>query len=204
MKSIIFVDDEPHLLQGLKRMLRPMRHEWEMSFAQSGHEALDTLGKHGINRALVDAGGDIRLGGPPPDRPGWLIGVEALEADAPPSRYLWLADRAIATSGDTRQYVEIEGKRYSHLVDPRTGLGLTDHSNVTVIAPDGITADALASAVSVLGPEAGLKLIESTPDTAAFIVRAPGGNVEVCESSRWRKLPVAQPKANTPACSRSP
>jgi len=167
-------------------------------------EALDTLRKHGVDRALVDAGGDIRLGGPPPDSPGWIIGVAALEADAPPSRYLWLADRAIATSGDTWQYVEIEGKRYSHLVDPRTGLGLTDHSSVTVIAPDGITADALASAVSVLGPEEGLKLIENTPDTAAFIVRAPGGNVEVLESSRWEEFPVAQPKANGPACSPTP
>ncbi len=167
-------------------------------------EAIDTLRKNGAPRALVDAGGDIRLGAPPPDCPGWLIGVAALEADAPPSRYLWLADRAIATSGDTWQHVEIEGNRYSHLVDPRTGLGLTDHSSVTVIAPDGITADALASAVSVLGPEKGLKLIENTPDTATLIVRAPSGHVEVCESSRWKHLPVAQPKAKGAARSPSP
>jgi len=160
--------------------------------------ALDTLRKNGVTRALVDAGGDIRLGAPPPDRPGWLIGVAALEADAPPSRYLWLADRAIATSGDTWQYVEIEGRRYSHLVDPRTGIGLTDHSSVTVVARDGITADGLASAVSVLGPEKGLKLIEDTPDTVAFIVRAPGGHVEVFESSRWKDLPVARPEPKGP------
>lgn len=167
-------------------------------------EALDTLRKNGVPRALVDAGGDIRLGAPPPDRPGWLIGVAALEADAPPSRYLWLADRAIATSGDTWQHVEIEGKRYSHLVDPRTGIGLTDHSSLTVVAPDGITADALASAVSVLGPEKGLKLVEDTPNTATFIVRAPGGRVEVCESSRWKDLPVARPEPRGPARPPSP
>lgn len=167
-------------------------------------EALATLREHGVPRALVDAGGDIRLGAPPPDRPGWLIGVAALDADAPPSRYLWLFDRAIATSGDTWQYVVIEGKRYSHLVDPRTGIGLTDHSSVTVVAPDGITADALASAVSVLGPEKGLKLIEDSPNTAAFIVRAPGGQVEVCESARWKHLPVAEPEPKGPARSPSP
>jgi thiamine biosynthesis lipoprotein len=162
-------------------------------------EALATVRKHGIDVALVDAGGDIRLGTPPPGRPGWLIGVAGLDPDGPPSRFLWLADRAIATSGDTRQYVVIDGTRYSHLVDPRTGLGLTDHSVVTVIARDGITADGLASAVSVLGPERGLKLTEETPHTAAFILRASGdeaGTAETYESSYWKEFPVARPKPN--------
>jgi thiamine biosynthesis lipoprotein len=159
-------------------------------------EALAVLRRHGITRALVDAGGDIGLGDPPPDRPGWLIGVASLEPNSPPSRYLWLSNVAIATSGDTWQYVEIDGKRYSHLVDPRTGVGLTDHSTVTVIAEDGMTADGLASAVSVLGPEKGLKLIDQTPGTAAFILRAPKGTAETYESSRWKELPVAKPKTN--------
>ena len=154
------------------------------------------LRRHGITRALIDAGGDIGLGQPPPDRPGWVIGVAPLERDAPPSRYLWLSCLAIATSGDTWQYVEIDGKRYSHLVDPRTGLGLTDHSSVTVIAPDCITADGLASAVSVLGPEKGLKLIEETPGAAAFILRAPEGRIETYESRRWREFPVGEPRAD--------
>jgi thiamine biosynthesis lipoprotein len=157
-------------------------------------EALAVLRKHGITRALVDAGGDIGLGDPPPDKPGWLIGVASLEPNSPPSRYLWLSNVAIATSGDTWQYVQIEGKRYSHLVDPRTGVGLTDHSTVTVIAANGLTADGLASAVSVLGPEKGLKLIEDTPGAAAFILRAPEGSPEIYESSRWKEFPAAQPK----------
>ena len=159
-------------------------------------EALAVLRKRGITRALVDAGGDIGLGDPPPDKPGWLIGVASLEADAPPSRYLWLSRLAIATSGDTWQYVEIHGRRYSHLIDPRTGLGLTDHSSVTVIAPDCITADGLASAVSVLGPDEGLKLIEETPGSAALVVRAPEGTAEVRESCRWQDFPVAEPKTD--------
>ena len=160
-------------------------------------EALAVLRRHGLPRALVDAGGDIGLGDPPPDKPGWLIGVASLEPDSPPSRYLWLANVAIATSGDTWQYVEIDGTRYSHLVDPRTGVGLTDHSTVTVIARDGITADGLASAVSVLGPDGGLKLIDQTPGTAAFILRAPKGLPETYESSRWKQFPVAEPKTST-------
>lgn len=156
-------------------------------------EALAVLRKHGITRALVDGGGDIRLGGPPPDKPGWLIGIAPPEPEAAASRYLWLSELAIASSGDTWQYVEIDGRRYSHLVDPRTGMALTDHSSVTVIAPDGITADGLASAVSVLGPEKGLELIEDTPHAAALIVRAPQGSVETYESCRWKRFPVALP-----------
>ena len=157
-------------------------------------EALAVLRSHGITRALVDAGGDVGLGDPPPDKPGWLIGIAPLAPDAPPARYLRLSRLAIATSGDVWQHVEIDGVRYSHLVDPRTGLGLTDHSSVTIIAPDCITADSLASAVSVLGPKAGLKLIEETPGTAAFILRAPEGTVETHQSCRWKQFPVAQPE----------
>ena len=148
-------------------------------------EALAALATAGITRALVDAGGDIRLGDPPPDKSGWRIGVAPLQADGPPGTLLSLSRAAIATSGDTWQYVEIDGTRYSHIIDPRSGMALTDHSSVTVIAPDGITADALASAVSVLGPEQGLKLIDATPGTAALIVRAPQGKVEKHKSKRW-------------------
>lgn len=155
-------------------------------------EALAVLARHGVSRALIEAGGDIRLGDPPPDRPGWRIAVAPLDVKAKPSRYLSLSRRAVATSGDAWQFVEIGGRRWSHIVDPKTGLGLTDHSRVTVVAPDGATADALASAVSVLGPEKGLKLVESTPGAAALIVRAPQGEVETYESARWKDLPVAE------------
>jgi thiamine biosynthesis lipoprotein len=151
-------------------------------------EALAVLCSHGIDRALVDAGGDIALGNPPPDQPGWRIGVARLEADGPPAKVLLLSGVAVATSGDTWQYVEIGGRRYSHVVDPRTGLGLTDHSSVTVIAPKGITADSFASAVSVLGPQEGIKLIERTPGTAALIMRDPEGKAETHESNTWKQL----------------
>ena len=98
---------------------------------------------------------------------------------------------AVATSGDRWQYVEIGGRRYSHLIDPHTGLGLTDHSSVTIIAPDCTTADSLASAVSVLGPKRGLELVEKTPGAAAYIERKPEGRIETYQSSRFRSLPTA-------------
>ena len=149
-------------------------------------EALAVLRSRGIARALVSGSGDMAAGDAPPDAPGWKIEVAALDVPgAPPAQIVHLENRAIATSGDIFQRVEIGGKRYSHIVDPRTGTGLTDHSLVTVLAPDCMTADSLATAVSVLGPERGLRLIEDTPDTAARIARKPGDKIEFVESARW-------------------
>ena len=149
-------------------------------------EALAVLKSRGIARALVAGSGDMAAGDAPPDAPGWRIEVAALDvAGAPPAQVVHLANRAVATSGDVFQRVEIGGRRYSHIVDPRTGTGLTDHSLVTVLAPDCMTADGLATAVSVLGPERGLRLIEETPGTAARIARKPGEKIEFTQSSRW-------------------
>lgn len=152
-------------------------------------EALEALRKAGITQALVDASGDLVLGDAPPDSTGWKIGVAPLDRDAPPSRFLLLANGAVATSGDAWQFVEIDGRRYSHIIDPRTGTGLTDHSSVTVIAKTGMQADALASTVSVLGPCAGLRLIDGIEDAAALVVRAPAGKLEIRESKRFKSLP---------------
>lgn len=155
-------------------------------------EALAVLREHGISRALVDAGGDMALGDPPPGEPGWRVGVAPLDADGPPSRILVLENTAVATSGDLWQFVEIRGRRYSHIVDPRTGQALTQRSSVTVVAPEGMTADGLASALSVLGPEKGLALADATPGVAALIVRATGNGIEVHESHRWQELPTSK------------
>ncbi len=157
-------------------------------------EALAVLRKQGIGRAMVHAGGDIGLGDPPPDKPGWTIGVAPVGPEGPPTLYLSLSRCSTATSGDIWQYVEIGGKRYSHIVDPKTGLGLTDRILVTVVAPDGITADGLATAVSVLGPDKGLKLVEETPGAAALILRGAGDKPESFRSSRWKDLPVVHPQ----------
>lgn len=160
-------------------------------------EAMRVLREHGISRALVDAGGDLVLGDPPLGKEGWKVAMAPLNPEATSSRYLRLSRVAIATSGDAWQHVEIDGRRYSHLVDPRTGMGLMDRSSVTVIAPHGMTADGLASALSVMGPKAGLKLIETIPAAAAFVVRAPSGKVQSHESCRWKRYPVVMPKKDS-------
>ena len=134
-------------------------------------EALRVLAEHGLDRALVDASGDIVAGDPPPDADSWVVAIEALrhrstESDgknsqqAGPAPRLKICNQAVATSGDAYQSIAINGRRYSHIVDPKTGLGLNQRSSVTIIAPNGMMADALASAVSVLGPTAGVELLD--------------------------------------------
>jgi FAD:protein FMN transferase len=153
-------------------------------------EALRVLQDHGSARAMVEAGGDVRLGDPPPGRAGWRIGIPPLDdPHAKPLSFLELSRVAVSTSGDVIQYVEIGGKRYSHVVDPRTGMALTDHCRVMVVGPSGMAADAISKAVAVLGPRDGLKLIDRTPGLAAMVTRSPGGKSEQYESNRWKELP---------------
>ena len=153
-------------------------------------EALAVLKRHGITRALVGGGGDMAAGEAPPGEQGWRVEVAPLDVpSAPASEMVLLRHSAIATSGDVFQRVEIEGRRYSHIVDPRTGLGLTDHALVTIVAPDCLTADSVATAVSVLGPARGVEFIETLPGVAAHCVRKPGEQTEVLQSARWREVP---------------
>jgi FAD:protein FMN transferase len=151
-------------------------------------EGMKAIRGHGITRVMIQAGGNIGLGDPPPERSGWRIGIAPPDAHSPPRQYLSLARAAVSTSGDLWQYALIGGVRYSHVIDPRTGQALTDHSSVTVIGHDGLSTDGLSSAAAVLGPDKGLKLIEATPNAAALIVRVVDGKEQVYESQRWREL----------------
>ena len=152
-------------------------------------EALKVLGRLGIERALVEGGGDVAVSEPPPGKSGWRFDLSSLDVtNAPADRFLSLRNCAISTSGDLYQRLEIDGKRYSHIVDPRTGIGLTDHSLVNVIAPESITADSLTKVVSVLGPEKGLEFIARTPQVAARVMRAPDGKLQAMESPGFARF----------------
>lgn len=133
-------------------------------------EAIRVLRRHGIRSALVEMGGDIVVSGPPPEKTGWEI--EIPNAPDAVRRLAVLTGAAVSSSGDTQQYVEIDGVRYSHIVDPRTGLGLTDRIAVTVVAPNGITSDGLSTAVSVLGADKGRALVEAFSGSSVHITRA--------------------------------
>lgn len=134
-------------------------------------EALRVLKSHGLTRAMVEAGGDLACGDPPPGKAGWIIAVEPLASSGKASRkFVVVKNQGVATSGDAYQFVEFDGVRYSHIVDPRTGMGLTTRGSVTMIAPTGALADALASAASVLGPEDGKDLVESLEGVEMLMV----------------------------------
>ena len=123
---------------------------------------LDFLTQQGIHQALVDAGGDMVMSGSPPRSAGWTIGVNVPETtDELLPRKLTLQNMAVATSGDAYQYFENNGKKYSHIIDPRTGYGITSQRNVTVIARNGADADWLATACSILPIEEAKKLAVS-------------------------------------------
>jgi thiamine biosynthesis lipoprotein len=135
--------------------------------------ALDTLAAEGVSRALIEAGGDLVMSGPPPGQSGWAVRLPAAGPEDQ-AQTLRLDHAAVSTSGDTHQFVEINGTRYSHVVNPRTGLGLTHHALVTVVAEEGITADGLATTLGVLGPEAGRAFLsEHYPSVRAYIRPAP-------------------------------
>ncbi len=150
----------------------------------SAAEAIALLAGQAVGAALVAVGGDVVAGDPPPGRSGWVIAVATPENAAPAPRLL-LRNAAVSTSGDAEQHVEVAGRRYSHIVDPRTGIGVQRRSSVSVVAPDGGLADALATAASVLGPKDGLRLVDSFPEVAALFFQASGGRIRVFPSRRW-------------------
>jgi len=150
--------------------------------------ALQVLTQSGIRSALVAASGDLAIGEPPPGRRGWRVGVDRGGSGATVERILELSNAAVSTSGDAEQHLEIAGRRYSHIIDPATLMGLTSPIAVTVVARRGIDADPLATAVSVLGAERGLAFLRKHPDAAARIVVGEGVARRVVESSNWAEL----------------
>jgi thiamine biosynthesis lipoprotein len=161
----------------------------------ASQQAVDVLRAQGIARALVGGAGDIVVSGPPPGSDGWTIGVATLTPNkTEPEIYLSLHDGAISTSGDAERFVVIDGRRYSHIINPVTGQAVEDRASVTVFAPDGATADALETSAYILGPEKGLKLVDDTPGAAAIYTRETPSGIARYESKRFKDLPRARPK----------
>jgi thiamine biosynthesis lipoprotein len=151
--------------------------------------AIEVLGRLGVRSALVAVSGDLAFSDAPPGRAGWRIRVHADEAPlAGVPGIVELTHAAVSTSGGSEQHVDIDGRRYSHVIEPSSGIGLVDDLTVTVIARHGLDADGLDTAVSVLGPRRGLAFIESRPDAAALIIHRTSGGTTVLPSSRFPRL----------------
>ena len=134
-------------------------------------KAIEALKKNSIKRALVNAGGDLYALGTDPQGEKWQIGVQDPREEDKIIDIIKVKDKAVATSGDYRRYFTLEGKRFSHIVNPKTGLTVQDvPMSVTIIGPDATTTDALSTGVFVLGPEEGMKLIESLPEVEGMII----------------------------------
>jgi FAD:protein FMN transferase len=187
---LVRLDGERHTVE----LLRP-KMRLDMGGIAKGYavdEAMAVLRKHGISRMMVESGGNIGFGEPPPQKPGWRVGIAPPAPNSPPREHVWLSNAAISTSGDMWQYVVINGTRYSHLIDPKTGVPLVDHCQVTLVGPDGLSTDGLSSAAAILGPEKGMKLIETAAGTAAFIVRMVDGKELTYASEHWKELPKGE------------
>jgi FAD:protein FMN transferase len=142
---------------------------WGKEFAVD--MAIQIAAEHGIQQILVDFGHDIRVMGTPPGRPAWHIGLE--DPDKPGE--LWgsigAMDTSVASSGNYQRGFVIDGQRYGHIIDPRTGRPTTNGlRQVTVIAPSCLQAGMLATAAFVLGPSEGLEFIQSTPGAEGCMV----------------------------------
>jgi FAD:protein FMN transferase len=155
-------------------------------------EALAVLRQRGLGAALVAAGGDVVAGDPPPREAGWHVSLAPFGPSGA-SETILLREGAVSTSGDAEQWVEIDGRRYSHIVDPRTGWALSGRRASIVVARDGATADALATALTVMEVADGLALAESTPGVAARVLREGKPGLDSHTSGRWAQLP--RPKA---------
>jgi len=190
--------------------------------------ALGLLRSRGYPVAMVNAGGKIVTGDAPAGRlnsaantptadqtrrpnpaatrpaaagPGWIIGINAPgQKEQLLSLYLSLHNNSVATSGDLYQYIEWQGKRYSHIIDPRTGIGLTRRRNVTAIATDGTTADWLATACSILSWRESLKLLKRIPNAALLVTEIKRGKIIQKTSVNFKKylLPDASASHRSP------
>jgi len=160
----------------------------------AAQKVIDHLKTKNITSALADAGGDIVMSDPPPGKEGWAIAINLPEQE----NELWdkkleLKNCSVATSGDVYRYTIYNGKKYSHIIDPRTGYGVTSQRNVTVISKDGTEADWLATACSILPIKKALKLVKKEK-AALFIATIEKEKIVIYKSDNFdsyfqKKLP---------------
>ena len=152
------------------------------------------LSSKGIHNFLIDTGGEIMGRGGKPDGSDWIVGIEKPAANWNSERVvqerLFLRDKGLVTSGSTRKYVERNGKRYSHCIDPTTGYPV-EHNvlSVTVIAENSVWADALASICMVMGLEKSLEIINAREDTEAYYIFVNDkGELETFATKEFQRL----------------
>lgn len=140
-------------------------------------QALEALRREGVKRAKVDAGGQIGFLGFPRTGKKWEVGIENPRHPGQISKWIEVGEEAVATSAATQNYFELNGKRYGHILDPRTGRPAQSKVlSVTIVAPRGIDADSLSTALFVLGPGKGMPLAKKLGARAIYILEDENKN----------------------------
>ncbi len=128
------------------------------------------LMKHNVKSGIINASGDLSAWGLQPNGKKWTIGVADPESPASAFSFMEISNKAVATSGNYEKFITIDGKKYSHTIDPKTGLPITGIKSVTIIASNAEFADAMATPIAVMGIKAGLYLIDQIPDLYCIII----------------------------------
>ena len=150
--------------------------------------AIEAMQKAGAIGGLIDVGGDVHCFGPPSDnKESWLVGLQDPSVDGQLLLVLKLRGMAVATSGGYRRFAEVDGKKYSHIINPQAGSTADELVSVSVVAQTATAADALATAVSVMGREKGFELIDSLDETEVLVVPA-GKDAELIHTKGIRRF----------------
>ena len=197
---------EPHLLEETlascgfsklqfdtvtRRVTVPAGMQFDFGGIAKGYAAdlaLKEMAEAGCPIGLVDLGGDVAVGDAPPGNAGWKIAVAPLHKSDQLARFIEIDNAGVATSGDTEQFVTIDGVRYSHILDPSTGLGVQRRASVTVRSENAATADAMASAYSVMSPTEAKNDADSKAGTEVLIQYRVVDEVENREIERVEEL----------------
>ena len=136
----------------------------------AAERAKAVLQQRGVKSGIVNAAGDLTVWGQQPDGKPWTIGIADPASARQPFSYLELTDMSVATSGNYEKFVVIDGKRYSHTIDPKTGLPVHGIRSVTIISPNAEIADAMATPVMIMGVKVGLNLINQIRGLRCIII----------------------------------
>ncbi len=126
--------------------------------------------KEGIGNGIVNAAGDLTVWGTQPNGEAWTVGIADPDKKELPFASLKLSNTSIATSGNYEKYVVIDGKKYSHTIDPKTGYPVQGIKSVTILCSHAEIADAMATPVMVMGIKAGIGLINQLKGIACIVV----------------------------------
>ncbi len=128
------------------------------------------LKRHGVQSGIVNASGDLTTWGTQADNTPWTIGIASPDQAHQPFSYMNVTDLAVATSGNYEKFITINGKKYSHTINPKTGLPVTGVKSVTIISPNAEVADALATPVTIMGVKAGINLINQLHQVECIVI----------------------------------